>query len=42
VTQEAATAAPSPFGRVRAVNCHPGIQRGTWSPAALGFPTFDL
>jgi hypothetical protein len=37
-TEEAAAAAPSPFGcRVGAVDRRPGIRRGTWSPAALGF-----
>jgi hypothetical protein len=35
-TKEAAAAAPSPFGRVGAVNRSLGIRCGTWSPAALG------
>jgi hypothetical protein len=41
-TQEAAAAAPSPFDLVGAVDRRLGIQRGTWSPAALGLPTADL
>jgi hypothetical protein len=35
-TQEAVAAAPSPLGRVGAVDRRPGIRRGTWSPTALG------
>jgi hypothetical protein len=34
--EEAVATAPSPFGRVGAVDRRPGIRRGTWSPAALG------
>jgi hypothetical protein len=41
VTQEAAAPAPGPFGRVGVIDRRPGIRRGTWSPAALGLPSFD-
>jgi hypothetical protein len=42
-TEEAAAAAPNIFGRrVGAADRRPGIQRGTWSPAALGLSTGDL
>jgi hypothetical protein len=39
--EEAATAAPSPFDRVGAVDRRLGIRRGTWSLAALGLPSFN-
>jgi hypothetical protein len=41
VTPEATAAVPNIFGRVGAVNRCPGIRCGTWSPAALGLPSFD-
>jgi hypothetical protein len=42
VNPEAAAAAPSIYGRrVGAADRRPGLRRGTWSPAALGLPSFD-
>jgi hypothetical protein len=41
-TQEVAAAAPNPFGRVGVVDHRLEIRHGTWSPAVLGLPSFDL
>jgi hypothetical protein len=42
-TEETAAAAPNIFvRRVGATDRRPGIRRGTWSPAVLGLPAFNI